>query len=120
MGGCGRVGRDTAMIEDSDRALVREAVAEIISDELRWIEITRSGVKLLPQKVRIVRASRAKAQERRSDAGELLTAEYIVIGEVNLDISPKDRFVADGEVLEVIYVDPHSGVQRVAELISRG
>ncbi|MHB0976896.1 MAG: hypothetical protein ACYC1U_06850 [Candidatus Aquicultorales bacterium] len=108
------------MIDDFDRADIRGAVTEIIADEGRWIEIVRGDVKLLPQKVRIVRASRAKAQERRSDAGELLTAEYLIVGEVGLDIAPKDRLVVDGEVLEVIYVDPHSSIQRVAEAISRG
>lgn len=102
-------------MDSIDTQAIKDQVAEIIMDNPAQIVISRNGVNLVAQTVRLVKPGSTSPRESISEAGKQVTADILILGDTLLDIKRGDRFVSAGIVYLVIFVDKSSPVKTVAE-----
>lgn len=102
------------MLTDADRARMRADLAEVRGDREVSVVIRRGGTTLAPQPVRVARRGAIGATEV-SGGSTAVVAPVAVLGGVDLDIQPKDRFTVDGLLFVVVSVHPNRDVAVMAE-----
>ena len=91
---------------DADRGTLRTGdVTAEIGDDPTSISIMRGDNDLDAQTVRLL-VPRRQPREGGSAGGEEATADLMVLGTSSLDIQRGDRFFANSQLYEVIYVAP--------------
>jgi len=92
---------------DADLYTARKGdVAREIDDEATSIVIMRGGADLAAQTVRLLQNSGQTYDDAGSEGGEQSEADLVVLGESTLNIQRADRFFADSQLYEVVYVFP--------------
>lgn len=102
------------MLTDADRARMRADLAEVRADHEVSVAIRRGNVTLAAQAVRLARRGTGGATEA-SGGSTAVVAPMTVLGGVDLDIRPKDRFTVDGVLYVVVSVHPNRDVAVMAE-----
>ena len=100
---------------DLDHDTVRQGdVEREIADDSVSITVMRGDSDLSAQTVRLLRPRR-QANELGSTGGEEARADVIVLGTASFDVQRGDRFFADSQLYEVVYVAPAQGNRVEAE-----
>ncbi len=103
------------LLTADDYAEMQADLAEVRGDNEQNIVIRRGGVELPPQPVRIARQG-SQAQPRDSDNAQEVRGKVVVMGGVDFDVQPEDRFNdAGGGLCRVVFVRPNRRVMVVAE-----
>ena len=91
---------------DHDTVRAGDVEREIAADPTS-ITVRRAGVDLDAQTVRLLQQTwPPRGREAGSAGGEEAEADLVVLGTSSLDIQRGDRFTAESQLYEVIYVAP--------------
>jgi len=108
------------MIDSHDLANMQDDIAALIADDSVSITIRRDGQNLTAQTVRLVPPGRSDPRVARSDGAKETVADVLVLGPVTLDIKKGDKFIYQGLLHEVIFVEPGQDISIEAEAVIRG
>lgn len=102
------------MLTDADRVRMQADLAEVRGDREVSVAIRRGGTTLAAQSVRVARRGTGGATVA-GGGSTAVVAPVVVLGGVDLDIAPKDRFTVDGTLFVVMSVHPNRDVAVMAE-----
>jgi len=102
------------VIDADDLAQMRADALEIQADYEVSLAFRRGTMTLAAQKVRIARTG-TQARVANSAGAQQQTMGVIVLGDVNLNIAPHDRFTLDSVLYEVTFVRPNKRAATFAE-----
>jgi hypothetical protein len=101
------------MLTDADLAQMQSDLAEVVTDREVEVTIRRGATTLDPQAVRLARKS--SGSRRRSEASSETRGSVVVVGGVDFDVQPGDRFNANGLLFQVTFVRPNRDAAVVAD-----
>ena len=103
------------MLSSDDLAQMQTDLAAVRGDREESITIRRGDSTLGAQNVRIARV-RGSGRRVDSDRGQEIRGQVIVMGGVDLDIAPGDRFNdGEGDLYRVVFVRPNQSAAVTAE-----
>lgn len=103
------------LIGSSDLDRMRADATVIRQDNLETIAIRRGNTTLAAQQVRIARIS-GQANRQDTLGGEEVRGRVIVVGSVDFDVQPGDRFNdSSGVLYRVFFVRPNRNAAVMAE-----
>jgi hypothetical protein len=102
------------MLTDGDRERMRADLAAVRGDREVTVSLRRGGATLAGQRVRVARRGVGGATEV-AGVSSAMVAPVTVLGGVDLDIAPRDRFTVDGVLFVVVSVHPNRDVAVMAE-----
>lgn len=79
------------------------------------VPFKRAGVVLPAQTVRVARMGMGQGQQVDAGNVQQASSRMVVLGAVDLDIRPGDRFAVEGNIYEVVLVRPNRRAATVAE-----
>ena len=95
------------MLTSNDRAQMSADLQTIRDDRPVSIAIRRNGATLAAQTVRIARGGNIQAGTTDADGLQAAVGAVIVVGDVDLNIQPSDKFTIAGALYEVIAIHPN-------------
>jgi len=95
------------VLTSQDRAQMSADLAAIRDDRPVSIAIRRNGATLAAQTVRIARGGNIQAGTTDADGLQAAVGAVIVVGDVDLNIQPGDKFTIAGALYEVIAIHPN-------------
>ena len=95
------------MLTASDRARITADLQDIRDDRPVSIALRRNGATLAAQTVRIARGGNIQAGTTDADGLQAAVGAVIVVGDVDLNIQPGDKFTIAGALYEVIAINPN-------------
>lgn len=90
----------------SDWARISEAMAAIREMNAIDIVLRRGTTTLAAQRVRIERQG-TQARAADSAGAEQVSTAVVILGAIDLDIQPQDRFTLNGQLYEVTLIRPN-------------
>ena len=103
------------MLTDADRAAMRAGLAEVRGDRELMITIRRGKTTLAAQRVRVARSGTGRAMAAEVEGMEAALSMVTVLGGLDFDVQPADRFTADGVLYQVVAVHPNRDSAVMAE-----
>lgn len=103
------------MLTDADRAAMRAGLAEVRGDREVMIAIRRGKTTLAAQSVRLARSGTGRAMAADVEGMEAALSMVTVLGGLDFDVQPADRFTADGVLYQVVAVHPNRDSAVMAE-----
>jgi hypothetical protein len=95
------------VLTSNDRAQMSADLQTIRDDRPVSIAIRRNGATLAAQTVRIARGGNIQAGTTDADGLQAAVGAVIVVGDVDLNIQPGDKFTIAGALYEVIAIHPN-------------
>jgi len=95
------------VLTSQDRAQMSADLAAIRDDRPVSIAIRRNGATLAAQTVRIARGGNIQAGTTDADGLQAAVGAVIVVGDVDLNIQPGDKFTIGAALYEVIAIHPN-------------
>jgi hypothetical protein len=86
----------------------------VIADNPISIEIRRAGAIIAAQTVRIARMGGGGTVKQGAGTQES-RGRVVILGAIDFDVQPDDRFTVDGELYRVVLVRPNRRAATVAE-----
>jgi len=104
------------LLTDADYTEMISDMVSIRGDNEIYISIRRGDDELPLQPVRIARQGTSSATTRNSPGAQEGREKIIVMGGIDFDVEPSDRFNDDNGILhEVVFVRPNRRIMVVAE-----
>lgn len=103
------------MLTDADRAAMRTGLAEVRGDREVTVTIRRGKSTLAGQSVRVARSGTGRAMAADVEGMEAALSMVTVLGSVDFDVQPADRFTLSGVLYEVVAVHPNRDAAVMAE-----
>lgn len=103
------------MLSDADRARMQADLLAVRNDRPTSVVIRRNGASLPAQTVRIARSGLAGSNVTDAGGAQGVVTGVVVLGAVDLNIQPGDRFTVDGRLYEVTAIHPNRDTSTQAE-----
>lgn len=103
----------------SDWARIQQAMTAIRDMNAVSLVLRRGTTTLAAQSVRVERKGTIQARTADGVGAEQETGSIVLLGAIELDIQPQDRFTLDGRLYEVTLVSPNrlAATQAEAQII---
>lgn len=103
----------------SDWARIQQAMTAIRDMNAVSLVLRRGTTTLAAQAVRVERKGTSQARAADGVGAEQATGSIVLLGAIDLDIQPQDRFTLDGRLYEVTLVSPNrlAATQAEAQII---
>ena len=102
------------MLNSDDLAQMRADLLTVRDDHAVSIVIRRGTTTLAAQTVRVAQAG-SRRQWSKSGQAKESNSNLLVLGDVNFDVQPEDRFTLSGLLYKVIHVQPNEMAATTAE-----
>jgi hypothetical protein len=104
----------SGLLSSDDLAQMRADLLAVIGDREEEIAFRRGDESLAAQTVRIARSG-GGGREQESDGGQEARGSVIVVGDVDFDVQPGDRFTTGDVLYRVTFVRPNRDAAVTAE-----